>query len=156
MLISLQQDGMCPHTTSVCQWYGAKPGFIVMPFVVATVGPHIDRIGYWTVVVMSLVCMSGWAGLLTDNCNTFRNIQTHRESRHTHTHTLPLLFIGILWLSTFLLRRLIVAGCVALHKGKTQELLFLQTFPEHACAKAFMHSYTGMFQIPPEVRMNKN
>ncbi len=41
---------------------------------------------------------------------------TYAELSHSHT---LLLFIGILGPPTFLLRRLIVAGCVALHmKGE--------------------------------------
>lgn len=70
--------------------------------------------------------MSRWGELLTDNCNAFGE----HMCEHTYSHTLQL-FIGILGPPTFLLRRLIVAGCVALHEGKTQHLLSLQVVREH-------------------------
>lgn len=64
---------------------------------------------------MGWVCMSEWDELLTDKCNTF---EEHVCNIHKHSYSL-LLFIGILGPPTFLLRRLIVAGCVALHmRGK--------------------------------------
>lgn len=112
-----------------------EPSFTAMPLVVATTWPHIDSIGYWSGMVKG---GSGWEGLMMDNCNNLTNIcvSTHREIAHT-----LLLFIWILGPPTFLLRRLIVAGCVALHmRGKHNSHYlckpFLNTFRDlqrHAC-----------------------
>ena len=67
-------------------------------------------------------------------CVNANHMRRHTHIAHTHlcmcTRTLQL-FIGILGPPTFLLRRLIVAVCAALHsEGKTQQSLSHQAFPQ--------------------------
>lgn len=111
----------------MCWWSG--PCFALMPLVVAPVWPRIDCIGRQFAAVMSLVCTSGSDGpLIPDNCTSLRNVHGYMQNTHTHSHTL-LPFIGILGPPTFLLGRLIVAGCVALHmRGKHNSGYFCQPF----------------------------
>ena len=127
-----------------------EPSFTVMPLVVATAWPHIDCIGNWSWMVMSWVCKSGWDGLLTDNCNTLTNlyVSTQTKNAHIRAHTL-LLFIGILGPPTFLLRRLIVAGCVALHmRGKHNSYYLYWTLSLSDLRRhAFIHIQT-YFEYP--------
>lgn len=54
---------------------------------------HIDRIGYWSGVVMSWVCMFESDGPLIDNCNTLMciSVSTHKQNTHTCTHCCLLL-----------------------------------------------------------------
>lgn len=131
LLLTQQQNQMCPQAVCVCVTF--ERSFAVMPLVVATAWPHIDFIGYWSNMAMwwMSACLDGmncWFVTVTLLRNCYAGC-TYTE--HTHLHTV-LLFIGILGPPTFLLRRLIVAGCVALHEGKTQQLLSLQAVPEHA------------------------
>jgi len=73
--------------------------------------------------------MAEWDERLTDNSNSFEeHMCGYTYAQHTHARTLQL-FIGILGPPTFLLRRLIVAGCVALHtRGKHNGYYLLRHF----------------------------
>lgn len=120
-----------------------EPSFTVMPLVVAKAWPHIDRIGYWLAVVMSLVCMSGWDGLLTDNCNTLRNV-----CEYTHTLTLShtAAFYWNSWTSYIPAWKVNSCRlCCITHEGKTQQLLILQCFPEHTKLVTCKGMYVFMF-----------
>lgn len=108
---------MCPEAECA----SVEPSFPVCPLVCSlTSWPHIDRIGYRSVRLMA-------EARVRPARQTFRRraaVVWKRGGRKktlkmcTVSHTL-LLFIGILGPPTFLLRRLIAAGCAALHtRGK--------------------------------------
>lgn len=104
-----------------------EPIFTVMPLVLSTAWPGIDLIGYWYAAVMSLVCVSDWDRLSFDNYNSLRNTCEITPTTYILTHCF--FFIGIHGPPTFLLGRLIVVGCVALHmRAKHNSYYFCKAF----------------------------